>query len=78
MLVTYRECVAAVQAQLDAGKSLEAIFGELDEAKFRSSESIHDSGVQFCVKHRTGFCSACPPQTRSVSLARRICHYIES
>lgn len=33
----YRECVAAVRAQLDAGTSLEAIFGELDAMKFRSS-----------------------------------------
>ena len=36
----YRECVAAVRAQLDAGKSLEAIFGELDAMKFRSSAEI--------------------------------------
>ena len=36
----YRECVAAVRAQLDAGKSLEAIFGELDAMKFRSSVEI--------------------------------------
>jgi uncharacterized protein (DUF1810 family) len=39
----YRECVAAVQAQLDAGKSLEAIFGELDAMKFRSSVEIFES-----------------------------------
>lgn len=36
----YGECVAAVQAQLDAGKSVEAIFGELDALKFRSSVEI--------------------------------------
>lgn len=36
----YRECVAAVRAQLDSGKSLEAIFGELDAMKFRSSVEI--------------------------------------
>ena len=36
----YRECVAAVRAQVDAGKSLEAIFGELDAMKFRSSVEI--------------------------------------
>ncbi len=36
----YRECVAAVGAQLDAGRSLEAIFGELDAMKFRSSVGI--------------------------------------
>jgi uncharacterized protein (DUF1810 family) len=36
----YRESVAAVQAQLDAGKSLEAIFGDLDAVKFRSSVEI--------------------------------------
>jgi uncharacterized protein (DUF1810 family) len=36
----YRECVAAVQAQLDSGKSLEAIFGDLDAMKFRSSVEI--------------------------------------
>jgi uncharacterized protein (DUF1810 family) len=33
----YRECVAAVQAQLAAGRSLEAIFREVDAMKFRSS-----------------------------------------
>lgn len=32
----YRECVVAVRAQVDAGSSLEAIFGELDAMKFRS------------------------------------------
>ena len=36
----YRECVPAVRAQVDAGKSLEAIFGELDAMKFRSSVGI--------------------------------------
>ena len=33
----YRECVAAVQAQVDADKNLEAIFGQLDAMKFGSS-----------------------------------------
>ena len=36
----YRECAAAVQAQVDAGKSLEAIFGEVDAMKFRSTAEI--------------------------------------
>jgi uncharacterized protein (DUF1810 family) len=36
----YRECVAAVRAQVDAGRSLEAIFGALDAMKFRSSVEI--------------------------------------
>jgi uncharacterized protein (DUF1810 family) len=36
----YREAVAAVRAQVDAGKSLEAVFGELDAMKFRSSVEI--------------------------------------
>ena len=36
----YRECVAAVRAWLDEGCSLEAIFGELDAMKFRSSVEI--------------------------------------
>lgn len=36
----YRESVAAVRAQVEAGKSLEAIFGELDAMKFRSSVEI--------------------------------------
>jgi uncharacterized protein (DUF1810 family) len=36
----YRECVAAVRAQVNAGRSLEAIFGELDAMKFRSSVEI--------------------------------------
>ena len=38
----YRECVAAVRAQRQAGKSLEAIFGQLDAMKFRSSVEIFD------------------------------------
>jgi len=36
----YRECVAAVTTKLDAGRSMEAIFGELDAMKFRSSVEI--------------------------------------
>lgn len=36
----YRESVAAVRAQLDAGTSLEAIFGTLDAMKFRPSVEI--------------------------------------
>jgi len=36
----YRECVAAVREWLEKGKSLEAIFGELDAMKFRSSVEI--------------------------------------
>jgi uncharacterized protein (DUF1810 family) len=36
----YREAVAAVRERLDAGRSLEAIFGELDATKFRSSVEI--------------------------------------
>lgn len=36
----YRECVAAVRARVDAGRSLEAIFGGLDAMKFRSSVEI--------------------------------------
>jgi len=39
----YRECVAAVRAQLNAGKSLEAIFGGLDAMKFRSSVEMFGS-----------------------------------
>jgi uncharacterized protein (DUF1810 family) len=46
----YREAVAAVRAQLDAGPStssgqarLEAIFGALDAMKFRSSVEIFGS-----------------------------------
>ena len=36
----YRECVAAVRAWVENGRSLEAIFGELDAMKFRSSVEI--------------------------------------
>src|SRR3954453_12949228 len=36
----YRECVAGVREQRDAGRSLEAIFGALDAMKFRSSVDI--------------------------------------
>ena len=36
----YRQAVAAVRAQVDAGKSLEAIFGALDAIKFKSSVEI--------------------------------------
>ena len=36
----YRECLAAVRAWVDGGKSLEAIFGELDAMKFKSSVEI--------------------------------------
>jgi len=36
----YREAVAAVRAQLEAGRSLEAIFGDLDAMKFRASTKI--------------------------------------
>jgi uncharacterized protein (DUF1810 family) len=35
-----RECVAAVRAQLKIGNSLEAIFGEVDAMKYRSSMAI--------------------------------------
>ena len=35
-----RECTAAVRAQLDAGRSLEAMFGQLDASKFKSSVQI--------------------------------------
>ena len=42
----YRECVAAVRAQLDAGRSLEAIFGGLDAMKFRSSVEIFQLPTQ--------------------------------
>jgi uncharacterized protein (DUF1810 family) len=35
-----RECTQAVQQQLATGRSLEAIFGELDAMKFRSSMEI--------------------------------------
>ena len=41
----YRECVAAVQAQVARAGSLEAIFGDLDAMKFRSSVEIF--GVAF-------------------------------
>jgi uncharacterized protein (DUF1810 family) len=36
----YLECVAAVRAGLEKGRSLEAIFGELDAMKFRSSVKV--------------------------------------
>lgn len=36
----YRICVAAVRAWLAAGRSLEAIFGEVDASKFKSSVEI--------------------------------------
>nr|WP_281346915.1 DUF1810 family protein [Sphingomonas sinipercae] len=36
----YRECVAAVRAWVDEGRSLETIFGTLDAMKFRSSVEI--------------------------------------
>ena len=36
----YREGVAAVRAQVDAGRSLEAIFGAVDAMKFRSSVGL--------------------------------------
>ena len=36
----YRECVAAVRAWVEKGRGLEAIFGELDAMKFRSSLEI--------------------------------------
>ena len=42
----YRECLAAVQAWVEAGKGLEVIFGELDAMKFRSSVEIFHSEVQ--------------------------------
>lgn len=35
-----RECTAAVRPHLDAGKSLVAIFGEVDAVKYRSSMEI--------------------------------------
>ena len=38
----YRECVAAVRAWVEKGRDLEAIFGELDGQKFRSSVEILD------------------------------------
>jgi len=36
----YRECVAATREWVEKGRSLEAIFGELDAMKFRSSLEI--------------------------------------
>ena len=36
----YRECVAAVRAWVEAGKSAEVIFGEIDAMKFRSSVNL--------------------------------------
>ena len=36
----WRDCVAAVEAHLSAGVSLEAIFGDLDAMKYRSSLEI--------------------------------------
>jgi uncharacterized protein (DUF1810 family) len=36
----YRTSVAAVRAKVDAGKTLEAIFGKLDAMKFRSSVEV--------------------------------------
>ena len=42
----YRECVAAVRAWVEKRRSLEAIFGELDAMKFRSSVGILRSGVE--------------------------------
>ncbi len=36
----YRECVAVVRTWVDAGRSLESIFGHLDAMKFRSSLEI--------------------------------------
>jgi uncharacterized protein (DUF1810 family) len=39
----YRESVAAVRGWVDAGKSLEAIFGDLDAMKFRSSVEIFET-----------------------------------
>ena len=41
----YRECVAVVRTQLDAGRSLEMIFGELDAMKFRSSVEILEASA---------------------------------
>lgn len=37
------ECVAAVEAQVAAGRSAEAVLGELDAMKFRSSLDIFRS-----------------------------------
>lgn len=36
----YRECVAAVRAWVEKGRSLEAIFGGVDAMKFRSSVEV--------------------------------------
>ena len=36
----FRECVAAVREQVGEGKSLDAIFGEVDTMKFRSSVEV--------------------------------------
>jgi uncharacterized protein (DUF1810 family) len=36
----YRECVAAVRAWVEKGRSLEANFGDVDAMKFRSSVEI--------------------------------------
>ena len=36
----WRQCVAAVQAQVSAGTALETIFGSLDAMKYRSSLEI--------------------------------------
>ena len=36
----YRECVVAVRAWVEKGRSLEAIFGELDAMKFKSSVEV--------------------------------------
>lgn len=36
----WRECVAAVERQLEAGTTAEAIFGELDAMKYRSSLNV--------------------------------------
>jgi uncharacterized protein (DUF1810 family) len=39
------ECVATVQEQLDAGRSLETIFGHVDAMKYRSSTEIFGLGA---------------------------------
>jgi uncharacterized protein (DUF1810 family) len=41
----YRECVAAVRAWVEKGRSLEAIFGDVDALKFRSSVEILATNV---------------------------------
>ena len=38
----WRECVAAVEAHLETGASLEAILGEVDALKYRSSLEIFE------------------------------------